>query len=276
LGTSGWYYKEWIGPFYKKGEKRMLHAYGRVFETTEINSTFYRYPEKKTVMGWARYSPPDFVFTAKLPKLITHEKRLDLDAGVEEDLEKFCNLMRILLFEGKLGCLLIQLPPRYEYNIEHLASFLQVLPPDFNFAIEFRNLSWIRKETWDLLAKHNIAYTIVDEPLLPPEINITSNIAYFRWHGKGEKPWFNYKYSEKELKPWIPKLKSTAMKVKKTYGYFNNHFHGYAPENCLQVLEMLGMIKATQKQVMQRTKIFRRQPRQTTLEGFDRNTKQTG
>ncbi|MGD8545376.1 MAG: DUF72 domain-containing protein, partial [Candidatus Bathyarchaeota archaeon] len=89
MGTSGWYYKEWIGPFYKKGEKRMLHAYGRVFETTEINSTFYRYPEKKTVMGWARYSPPDFVFTAKLPKLITHEKRLDLDAGVEEDLEKF-------------------------------------------------------------------------------------------------------------------------------------------------------------------------------------------
>jgi len=268
LGTSGWSYREWIGPFYGRKEKSMLRAYGRVFATAEINTTFYRYPTKKMVMGWARYSPSDFVFSAKLPKLITHEKKLDLGAGVEEDLEKFCDIMRVLLLNGKLGCLLIQLPPRYEYDIAHLESFLKILPADFKFAVEFRNLSWLRNETWDLLRKYKVAYTIVDEPLLPPEIHITSSIAYFRWHGKGEKPWFNYRYSKEELDPWIPRVEATSKKVKKVYGYFNNHFHGYAPENCLQVLEMLGMLETRQQEAMERVKRHRRRPKQVTLGAF--------
>jgi len=268
LGTSGWSYKEWIGPFYSKGDKSMLRAYGRVFKTTEINTTFYRYPTKEMVMGWARYSPSDFVFSAKLPKLITHKKKLDLEAGVEEDLEKFCETMRILLLDGKLACLLIQLPPKYEYDIDHLESFFKILPLDFKFAVEFRNLSWMRKETWDLLKKHEVAYTIVDEPLLPPEIHITSSIAYFRWHGKGRSPWFNYRYSKEELEPWIPKVKAISSKVKKVYGYFNNHFHGHAPENCLQVLEMLGMLKPNQQEAMERVKRHRQIPKQTTLGVF--------
>lgn len=268
LGTSGWSYREWIGPFYGRKEKSMLRAYGRVFATAEINTTFYRYPTRKMVMGWARYSPSDFVFSAKLPKLITHEKKLDLGAGVEEDLEKFCDIMRVLLLNGKLGCLLIQLPPRYEYDIAHLESFLKILPADFKFAVEFRNLSWLRNETWDLLRKYKVAYTIVDEPLLPPEIHITSSIAYFRWHGKGEKPWFNYRYSKEELDPWIPRVEATSKKVKKVYGYFNNHFHGYAPENCLQVLEMLGMLETRQQEAMERVKRHRRRPKQVTLGAF--------
>lgn len=265
LGTSGWSYNDWIGPFYRKGEKRMFRAYGRIFKTVEINTTFYRYPSGKMVMGWARYCPSDFLFTAKLPRLITHEKKLDVEAGVEEDLEKFCDVMRILLLEGKLACLLIQLPPRYEYDIDHLESFLEILPLDFRFAVEFRNLSWMKKETWDLLEKYHVAYTIVDEPLLPPEIHITSDIAYFRWHGRGENPWFNYRFSEEELKPWIPKIKAASKKVRNVYGYFNNHFHGYAPENCLQVLEMLGMLETNQKEAMKRLGEYRKRPKQTTL-----------
>jgi len=268
LGTSGWSYREWIGPFYSQKEKSMLRAYGRVFATAEINTTFYRYPTRKMVMGWARYSPSDFVFSAKLPRLITHEKKLDLGAGVEEDLEKFCDIMRVLLLNGKLGCLLIQLPPRYKYDIVHLESFLKILPADFKFAVEFRNLSWLRNETWDLLRKYKVAYTIVDEPLLSPEIHITSSIAYFRWHGKGEKPWFNYRYSKEELDPWIPRVEATSKKVKKVYGYFNNHFHGYAPENCLQVLEMLGMLETRQQEAMERVKRHRRRPKQVTLGAF--------
>ncbi|MGD8566207.1 MAG: DUF72 domain-containing protein [Candidatus Bathyarchaeota archaeon] len=265
LGTSGWSYKEWVGPFYSKGEKSMLRAYVRVFNTAEINSTFYRYPSEKMVMGWARYSPSNFVFTAKLPRLITHEKKLDLEKGVEEDLNSYCKLMRVLLMEGKLGCLLIQLPPKYEFNIDHLESFLKILPLDFRFAIEFRNLSWMREETWNLLEKYKIAYTIVDEPLLPPEIHLTSDIAYFRWHGKGKRPWFNYRYSKEELEPWIPKVKATAKQVKTFYGYFNNHFHGYAPENCLQVLEMLGALSEGQEEAKKRIERYRKQPKQTTL-----------
>lgn len=268
LGTSGWSYKEWIGPFYHKGEKSMLRTYGRVFKTAEINTTFYRYPTKKMVMGWARYSPSEFVFSAKLPKLITHKKKLDVEAGVQEDLEKFCDTMRILLLDGKLGCLLIQLPPKYEYDIDHLESFFKILPLDFKFAVEFRNLSWMRSETWDLLKKYKVAYTIVDEPLLPPQINITSSIAYFRWHGRGKNPWFNYRYSKEELEPWIPKVKESSEKVKKLYGYFNNHFHGYAPENCLQVLEMLGLLETSQQEAMERVKKHRKRPKQTTLGVF--------
>ena len=275
LGTSGWSYKEWIGPFYRKGEKSMLRAYGRVFKTAEINTSFYRCPTGKMVMGWAKYSPSNFVFTAKLPRLITHEKKLDLEAGVEEDLERFLEAMRILLLEGKLGCLLIQLPPKYEYNLDHLESFLKILPSDFKFAVEFRNLSWMRDETWDLLKKYKVAYTIVDEPLLPPEIHITSDIAYFRWHGHGKRPWFNYRYSKEELEPWIPKVKETSKKVKKVYAYFNNHFHGYAPENCLQALEMLEMLETNQQEAMEKVKRHRKRPKQATLGAFD-NFKTSG
>ncbi len=253
LGTSGWSYKEWVGPFYKKGEKSMLRAHSRVFKTAEINSTFYAYPSKGTVMGWVRYSPEDHVFCAKLPKLITHEKMLNLDAGVKEDLDRFCDLIRPVLLNGKLGCLLIQLPPKYKFDPDHLEKFFRILPGEFKFAVEFRHLSWMRNETWKLLKKYRVAYTIVDEPLLPPEVQVTSDFAYFRWHGRGTRPWFNYRYSAKELKPWVPKVRQASKKVDKIFGYFNNHFHGYAVENCLQVLEMLGVL--TPKQVGAKTTV---------------------
>jgi uncharacterized protein YecE (DUF72 family) len=246
LGTSGWSYREWIGPFYKKGVKSMLSAYTKVFETVEINSTFYRYPTKGMAMGWQRYSPADFVFVAKIPRLITHEKRLDLNQGVEDDLTRFCELMEPLSLNGKLGCLLIQLPPSLEFNPELVESFFKILPTNINFAVEFRDLSWMTEETWKLLRKYKVTYTIVDEPLLPPKIQLTSKIAYFRWHGKGTKPWYNYQYAKDELEPWVPKVKEIAEKADKVYGFFNNHYHGYAVENCLQVLEMLSELKPRQ------------------------------
>lgn len=253
LGTSGWSYKEWIGPFYSKEDKSMLRAYAKVFKTVEIDSTFYRYPSKGMVMGWTKYSPEGFVFTAKLPQLITHEKKLDLNQGVEEDLQTFIELMEPLSLSGKLGCTLIQLPPKLVYQPREMEAFFKILPTQVKFAVEFRDHSWMRQETWDLLRKYKVAYTIVDEPLLGPEVHLTSNIAYFRWHGRGTRPWYNYEYRVEELEPWIPKLKETTQKADKIFGYFNNHYHGYAVENCLQVLGMLGIQtpqqKATQSKV---------------------------
>jgi uncharacterized protein YecE (DUF72 family) len=246
LGTSGWSYKEWIGPFYSKTDKSLLRAYTRVFRTVEIDSTFYRYPSKGTVMGWTRYSPEDFVYAAKLPGLITHEKKLDLARDIEADLQRFIELMEPLWLNGKLGCVLIQLPPRFDYRPEQLEDFFKVLPTHIKFAAEFRDRSWMRNETWDLLEKYKVAYTIVDEPLLPPEIHLTSDIAYFRWHGRGTRPWYNYHYSPQELEPWTPQVQYVADKVKTVYGYFNNHYHGYAVENCLQIMEMLGTINPRQ------------------------------
>lgn len=253
LGTSGWSYREWEGKFFQKGEKRKLRAYSRIFKTAEINSTFYRNPSKGTVFGWLRYSPPNFVYTAKLPKLITHNKKLGLRGDVKPDLETYLELMRPLQLGGKLGCLLIQLPPSYDFNIDNLEAFFELLDPLFRYAVEFRNLTWMRDETWDLLQKYEVAYTNVDEPLLPPEIHMTADFAYFRWHGKGENPWFDYRYSNEEIDQWIPKLKRTTEKAKRVYGYFNNHFHGYAPENCLYLIEKLGLLTEEQKRAKQKT-----------------------
>jgi uncharacterized protein YecE (DUF72 family) len=271
LGTSGWSYNEWVGPFYTKMDKSKLRAYTRVFPTVEIDSTFYRYPSKGTVMGWTRYSPEGFVYTAKLPGLITHDKKLSLEEGIEKDLQRFIELMEPLILAGKLGCILIQLPPKFDYRPHELEDFFKTLPTHVKFAAEFRELSWMRSETWRLLEKYRVAYTIVDEPLLPPETHLTSDMAYFRWHGHGGKPWYDYRYSVQELEPWIPKLKDVAGKVGKIYGYFNNHYHGYAVENCLQIMEMIGSINAKQTEAKNRVEKHlqeRAELKNSTLESF--------
>ena len=255
LGTSGWSYSEWEGPFYRKGEKRKLRAYSTVFKIVEINSTFYRNPSKGTVMGWLKYAPSDFVFAAKLPKLITHDKRLGLKGDVKANLTVYFDLMRPLQLGGKLGCFLIQLPPSCDCNLSNLESFFGLLDPLFRYAVEFRNSSWLRDETWDLLKKYDVAYTIVDEPLLPSEVHLTADFAYFRWHGRGEKIWFDYRYSNEELDPWVSKVQETSKSVKKIYGFFNNHYHGYAPENCLYLLEKIGLLTDTQKKAKEKSKI---------------------
>ena len=271
LGTSGWSYKDWIGPFYAEKDRSMLRAYSKVFRTVEIDSTFYRYPSKGMVMGWVKYSPEGFVYSAKLPKLITHKKKLDLNERVEEDLQKFIELIEPLSLSGKLGCILIQLPPKFQYKPKELEDFFKILPTHIRFAVEFRDPSWMRQETWTLLEEYQVAYTIVDEPLLPPEIHVTSDIAYFRWHGHGTRPWYNYRYQVEELEPWIPKVKKAAEKVQRIYGYFNNHYHGYAVENCLQVLEMLRVLTSEQTDAKNRVEnYFKRSTKvkEVTLEAF--------
>jgi len=223
------------------------------------------------VMGWTKYSPEGFVFTAKLPQLITHEKMLGLNQGVQKDLQTFIELMEPLSLSGKLGCTLIQLPPKLVYQPREMEAFFRILPTHVKFAVEFRNHSWMRQETWDLLRKYKVAYTIVDEPLLAPEVHLTSNIAYFRWHGHGSRPWFDYQYDASELEPWIPKVKEVAGKVEKTYGYFNNHYHGYAVENCLQVMEMLGVLTPEQTKAKSRVESYFKESQklaESTLETF--------
>ena len=241
----------------KRSGQSKLRAYSRIFRTAEIDSTFYRNPSKGTVMGWLKYSPSDFIFTAKLPKLITHDKALGLRRDVKADLVEFLDLMRPLLLGGKLGCLLIQLPPKYAYNPENLEAFFQMLDPTFRYAVEFRNLTWLMPQTrtFKLLEQYGVAYTNVDEPLLPPEMHLTADFAYFRWHGHGENIWFDYRYSKDELEPWVPRIEEAAGKVKKIYGYFNNHYHGYAPENCLQLMERLGLLSQEQKKAKEKSKV---------------------
>lgn len=272
LGTSGWSYEEWVGPFYPSRESSKLSYYGQVFQTAEIDSTFYSYPKKGMVFGWLRYTPPDFVFTAKIPQVITHDKHLDARL-VQEDLKRFCELMEPLQSNGKLACLLIQLPPSFRFNPEKLESFFETLREPYRYAVEFRHKSWIRDETWRLLTKFHVAYTVVDEPLLPPVMELTADFSYFRWHGRGKRPWYDYRYNKAELQPWIPKVKSASNQANVIYGFFNNHYHGYAVENCLQVLDMLGQSSAKQKSVLAGIMKFRKSAEEI---GTPRITSYTG
>src|SRR3989454_1115913 len=176
VGTSGWSYNEWSGVFYPSGNTNKLSYYSKVFNTVEVDSTFYAYPSKGLVHGWARYTPKGIVFSAKLPKVITHDKVLDVEKGAEADLLRVLGLMKPLIASGKLGPLLIQPPPSCTQD----------------------------------------------------------------------------RYSEKEVTRWAPKVKGVAKKVKRVYGYLNNHFHGFAVENSLKMLQMLGEASPPQLAVRER------------------------
>jgi len=252
LGTSGWSYAEWIGPVYIDDKERKLTKYCSTFSTAEIDSTFYAYPSKGTVLGLNRYSPPGFAFSAKLPRVITHEKQLGTKGDVEDDLYKFLQLMEPLSTSNKLACILVQLPPSLKFDPRILEGFLVLLPKDVPFAVEFRHLSWLRDETWRMLTSYNTAYTVVDEPLLPPDLRTTSDVSYFRWHGHGRRPWYNYRYTGDELKPWVAKIREAERSTKRVLGYFNNHYHGYAVENCLQILQILGKLSEPQERALER------------------------
>ncbi len=243
IGTSGWSYNEWVGVFYPTSTTNKLSFYSKIFKTAEVDSTFYAYPSKGLVLGWARYTPDDFVFSMKLPRTLTHDKKLDVDKGVEADLIRFLSLMKPLIVGGKMGPILIQLPPSFSYDNDFakLKGFLSVAPEDVKFAVEFRHPSWLREDVWSFLRSKNVANTIVDEPLLPPDTVVTADFAFVRWHGRGSRPWYNYRYSEKELKAWVPKVKEVTARVKRAYGYFNNHFSGFAVENSLKMMGMLGV-----------------------------------
>jgi uncharacterized protein YecE (DUF72 family) len=246
IGTSGWSYKEWVGPFYEK-KTGMFSHYSQFFHTTEINSTFYRYPSEGMIMGLLRNAPPGFVFSAKLPKVITHDKWLSLEEGVEDDAHRFLSLMKPLA--EHLGPILIQLRPMFNYD-EHLGNlenFLEVIPKNYEWAVEFRDNSWLRNETFDLLRKNNVAYTVVDEPLLPPEVHITADFAYIRWHGHGAQLWYDYEYTEEQLASWVPKVKELTGDVRRTYGYFNNHYNANAVKNAVELLELLEETTPEQK-----------------------------
>jgi len=275
FGCSGWDYEEWIGPFYRSASESKLAAYSRVFDTAEINSTFYRAPTPGMVLGWARYTPEDFLLAAKVPQTVTHERLLDVGRGADKDLAAYCNLMRPLLDAGKLGPLLLQLPPRLRFERTSIHRFLDTLPDGFAFALEPRNKTWMSLDAFDLLRETGVAYTIVDEPLLPADLHVTSRLAYIRWHGHGQDPWYNYRYTQEQLKEWVPRVQQVASQAEVVFGFFNNHYHGYAPENALQILEMLGVRDQEKARAAQRIAAYRQQStredvklRSLTLEDF--------
>jgi uncharacterized protein YecE (DUF72 family) len=204
------------------------------------------------VAGWIRATGPDFNFSLKIPKTVTHDKRL---VGAEKEFLDFVDLVQPIARAGKLGCLLAQLPPNFTFKEkDKLESFFSLLPQDIHFAAEFRDESWNREETWNLLKKYGVANTVTDSPiefLANPVVTATTH-SYVRWHGRGKSSWYDYTYSEQELRPWLAKLECIEEKVPAVYAYFNNHYHAGAPTNLLQLLEMRGELTDAQKKAKAR------------------------
>ncbi|HEV2167078.1 MAG TPA: DUF72 domain-containing protein [Thermoplasmata archaeon] len=238
LGTSGWEYPEWVGPVYPKhGAPDHLSLYARRFPIVEINTTFYRTPPAAHAASWARRTPKGFRFTAKLPRSITHERRL---VGVGTELAGYRAALAPLREAGKLSASLVQLPPSLPFDPRVVRAFYEQLTGDGPIAVEFRERSWLAPESFDLLKEFRYAYVVVDEPLLPVRLEVTAPFAYVRWHGHGAPVWYDYRYSEPELADWAPRVRQLAEQVE-VLGFFNNHFRGDAARNCRSLEEMLGL-----------------------------------
>ncbi|MCY2687392.1 DUF72 domain-containing protein [Salinimicrobium sp. TH3] len=233
IGCSGWNYRDWRGKFYpeKLAQKNWLDHYSGEFNTVEINSTFYRFPQDKTVEKWRDTVPEDFKFTLKGSRYITHMKKLN---DVEESVGNFNTTSGIM--GHKLGNLLWQLPPSVHRNDERLLDFIKLFDKSVNNVIEFRHESWYDEEVYALLRKQNVIFCAISSPRFPEEMITTSETGYLRFHGKGKK-WYDYYYSEDELQEWAHMIRNSGLK--EIYIYFNNDIHANAPENAKQLLKML-------------------------------------
>jgi len=250
IGTSGWDYDDWVGPFYDS-DRGMFTSYAKLFDTVEVNSSFYTLLSERFYEGLARSAPPGFYFSVKMYRGVTH-KRLLNPKFVEAELNAFLKSIQPLARQKKLGAVLIQLPPKERWEVPWFEEFLALLPQGVRFAVEFRDSSWINSEVFNLLRRYGVAYVIVDEPLLPPITEVTAGFAYVRWHGRGERPWYYYHYSLEELKPWAERVRQLAEQVELLLGYFNNHFRGFAPHNALQMLALLGLADSRQREMLSR------------------------
>jgi uncharacterized protein YecE (DUF72 family) len=252
LGTCGWSYNDWIGPVYPTKSTPKIKYYSSIFSTVEIDSTFYASPKPEVVQGWIRNTPAGFKFSLKLPQLITHKKRLE---NIEDDTAQFLDLIKPLSNAGKLGAVLVQLPPSFtKKSTKTLENFFQLLPSSFSYAVEFRDRSWEEKDTFTLLEHYKISSVITDSPLeLATEL--TTDWTFVRYHGRGQKIWYDYKYSEQEISMLAKKLQEMQEKTSLVYGYFNNHYGGNAVENVLQLIQLTGNLASNQLELLNRFKM---------------------
>lgn len=234
IGTSGWHYDHWRGPFYPPGLKSgdFLGYYATLFNTVEINSSFYRVPEVKTLTGWREKVPEGFIFSLKASRFITHNKNL-------KDPEKTLPLFfeRIERLGVKLGPVLFQLPPRWKLNLERFECFLNSLPRGRRYAFELRGPAWFDPRVYEALKKHNAAFCIYDlNGIVSPKI-ITADFIYIRLHGP-DGP-YRGQYTAEALKGWAGDFSRWSERVGEIFCYFDNDEAGYAPNDALRLQEMV-------------------------------------
>ena len=243
IGTSGFSYPHWgKGVFYPKAlpQKDWFEYYCQHFKTVELNVSFYRLPKKETFANWRAKAGPNFVFSVKGSRYITHIKRLK---DCQEPLEKlFENAKAIRTQNAKRktqNVILWQLPPRMKANFERLEEFLSHLrggirhlggvKAGWRHAFEFRSSTWLTVKTFDLLRKYKAAIVFQDFPDWPVTEELTADFVYLRFHGRTHL--YTSDYSRKELEKWSRKIDKWMNRGLDVYAYFNNDALGYAVEN---------------------------------------------
>jgi uncharacterized protein YecE (DUF72 family) len=237
IGCSGWSYAHWRGVVYPEGlpQRRWLEHYATLFDTVELNATFYRLPRRSTVAGWLERSPRGFVFAVKSSRFLTHVRRLrDLDRGVD----RFYARIEPLLGTPKMGPVLWQLPETFHRDDERLAATLGAIPRG-RHCFEFRHESWFVPEVYELLRRNGVALVIGDHPTRPFQAHeLTADWTYLRFHhgSRGRRG----NYSDRELDEWAERIAGWRRRVA-VYGYFNNDWEGFAVSNGLKLMQLLGI-----------------------------------
>ena len=238
-----------------------LRTYARAFDTVEVDSTFYAIPPSSTVRGWAARTPSNFRFALKLPQEITHEKRF-VDAVPV--LQEFVDRSREL--GERLGPILIQCGPDFSpAEKDAFVSFLPFLPRDIDFAIEFRQRSWIKRETLAMLKEHGIALALSDGRWIPRKWLVelcahpTASFAYLRWMGPDRSITdFSRIQVDRsaELDEWAPAIRMIQSRVQTVYGYANNHFAGHSPGTVRMLQQRLGQSVVEPDQISEQASLF--------------------
>jgi uncharacterized protein YecE (DUF72 family) len=231
VGTSGYNYPEWKGSFYPADlpAAKMLPYYAGKFRTVEINYTFYRMPTPKLIAGWRAQVPPEFRFTLKAPKRITHDKRLRA-ADVAESVNGFITAASEL--GPQRAALLFQLPPNFKKDLGLLNEFLSLLPPKTTAAFEFRNASWLEEDVYDALRARNIALCIADSELRETPIVATADYAYLRLRDEG--------YGDADIAQWAATAKQLGETAKDVFVYFKHEDEGKGAAFGQQMMALLG------------------------------------
>jgi uncharacterized protein YecE (DUF72 family) len=234
IGTSGWHYDHWKGPFYPSGlpEKAFLEYYAGSFGTAEINNSFYRLPERETLFRWRRAVPEDFVFSVKASRYLTHMKKLK---DPKEPLERL--FYRVDALGDNLGPILFQLPPRWRSNPARLEGFLEALPEGQRYAFEFRDRSWFDAKNYELLRSHGSSFCVYDlDGTISPE-EITADFAYVRLHGPDDP--YRGRYGAERLARWAGTFSAWLKEGLDVYCYFDNDEVGYAAQDALELARMM-------------------------------------
>lgn len=232
IGCSSYATTSWQPLFYPEGlpRKQWFDYYCQFFSTYELNATFYRFPTVKALQAWYDKTPGNFEFSIKVPKTITHIKRLD---NCKEEIDEFYDIARRGL-KDKLACVLFQLPPSFSYTPERLIAVLTVCNKTFNNVVEFRNESWWREDVIETLAKNNITFCNVNYPKLPTNIVKTTQTGYLRMHGNPTL--FYSEYTNGQIEDIYNEL--ISHKFDSVYIYFNNTASTAGIINALQAKKL--------------------------------------